>query len=194
MTLDEDAEQMSPDRLRALPPGEYSRVTNPERFAPLHRFALDLLERLQAGLDAERVEGEEPDPGQGLAQLARPSVKLTPSDSKAAPIVVSFTIFPGVIVRCGRWLALTFPACGCDACAETADGEQRRLMDVIDDVVGGRFRESIRIPLLGAAEQRWELWSSTHRMGGRARIPRSRARALVNADSRKLDWSPWPPR
>jgi uncharacterized protein DUF6226 len=40
------------------PPLEaYSRVTNPERFRPLHGVALTLLEQLHASFNAERVEG-----------------------------------------------------------------------------------------------------------------------------------------
>ena len=40
------------------PPLEaYSRVTNPERFRPLHGVALTLLEQLHASFNAKRVEG-----------------------------------------------------------------------------------------------------------------------------------------
>jgi hypothetical protein len=95
-------------------------------------------------------------------------------------------------MRCGLSLVLGFPTCGCDACDETAEGELQRLTNVMDDVAGGRFRESIRIPLFGDAKQQWKLWSSSHGMGGGERITRARARALVSGGRRKLDWSPWP--
>ena len=40
------------------PPLEaYSRITNPERFEPLHPAALAHIERLQKCFDVERVEG-----------------------------------------------------------------------------------------------------------------------------------------
>jgi hypothetical protein len=177
------------------PPEAYSRLTNPERFEPLHPAALAHLERLQKCFDVERVEGYGLDQELDRAALTRPSVKLIPADSKAAPIVVAFTSFPSVVMRCGLLLVLAFPECGCDACDDTAEGELQRLSEVMDDVVGGRFRESIRIPLFGDARQEWELWSSTRRSGGGVlRIARSRARAFVGKASRTFEWSPWPPR
>ena len=40
------------------PPEEaYSRVTNPERFQPLHDAALELLDRLEREFAVERLEG-----------------------------------------------------------------------------------------------------------------------------------------
>ena len=61
--------------------------------------------------------------------IARPGVKLIPSDPEAAPIVVVFTTFPGLHVRLGRWYKEPFPDCGCDACDESAEGEIERLND-----------------------------------------------------------------
>jgi len=175
------------------PPAEaYSRVTNPERFAPLHPAALAQLQRLQDQFDVERVEDYEPVRGLTQVDLARPSVKLIPADSKAAPIFVAFTKFPSLILRCGLLVELGFPACGCEACDETAEGELQRLTDVIDDVVQGRFRESIRIPLWGEAELSWEFSSTTHRMGGGVRIARSRARAVVKDHGTSVEWAAWP--
>ncbi len=178
--------------LAGPPPEAYSRITNPERFEPLHHVALTHLHRLEEQFDVERVEGYELDQDLAQADLARASVKLIPADSKAAPILVAFTTFPAVIMRCGLFLMLAFPACGCDACDETAEGELHRLNEVLDDVVEGRFRESIRVPLWGDAEQEWELISSTHRMGGGLRLARSRARALVSAGRRTFEWAAWP--
>src|SRR5687768_16113986 len=92
------------------PPREaYSRVTDPDRFEPLHGAALKLLERLQKQFDVERVEGYGLDPDLERVDLARPSIKLTPASSAAAPIVVAFIAFPALIVRCGRWLVEAFP-------------------------------------------------------------------------------------
>jgi hypothetical protein len=39
------------------PPEAYSRITNPERFEPLLRVAMDQVERLQQRFDVERVDG-----------------------------------------------------------------------------------------------------------------------------------------
>jgi hypothetical protein len=158
----------------------------------LHHFALDYLEQLQERFDVEHVDGYELEQELERAVLTRPSVRVIPADSKAAPIVVTFTDFPSLVLRCGFWLVLGFPTCGCDACDETADGEAKRLTEVLEEVVAGRFRESIRIPFLGEAVQKWELGSSTRGMGGGSRVTRSRARALINGRSRTVDWSPWP--
>ena len=174
------------------PPEAYSRITNSERFEPLHDAALAHLDRLQLRFDVERVEGYGLDQDLEQVSLTRPSVRLTPADPSAAPIVVAFTGFPAVVMRCGLLLVLGFPECGCDACDETSEGELQRLVEVMDDVVGGRFRESIRIPFLGDAEQQWELRSSARQTRGGVRIARSRARALARGGSRTFEWSPWP--
>jgi hypothetical protein len=79
------------------PPLEaYSRVTNPERFRPLHGVALTLLEQLHASFNAERVEGYGLDSELESGALARPSVRLIPDDPKAAPLTITFTTFPGL--------------------------------------------------------------------------------------------------
>jgi predicted RNase H-like HicB family nuclease len=177
------------------PPLEaYSRVTDPDRFEPLHGAALKLLERLQKQFEVERVEGYGLDPDLERVDLARPSIKLTPASSAAAPIVVAFIAFPALIVRCGRWLVEAFPVCGCDACGATAEGEEQRLAELIDNVVKGRFREAIRIPLLGSAWREWEVGSTNSGAPARERIARSHARSLVGSGSRSFAWLPWPPR
>ena len=104
------------------PPEEaYSRVTNPERFQPLHDAALELLDRLEREFAVERLEGSGDDDELGGRSLARPTIRLTPHDPQAAPIVVAFTDFPGLFFRFGTWHTEPFPHCGCDACDETAD-------------------------------------------------------------------------
>ena len=59
---------MSPDRwgIEGPPPEAYSRVTNPERFQPLHSFAEGLVARLEARFDVERTEGYGLDAEEGL--------------------------------------------------------------------------------------------------------------------------------
>jgi len=179
------------------PPLEaYSRVTNPERFGSLHRFAAELLNRLEREFDAERSEkyGLDPDLEQGF-KLARPSVTLVPRDAAAAPIVVAFSAFPGIVVRFGRWCVAAFPACGCDACDETAASERERLESMIDNLTAGRFREANRIPAEGTAWQEWEFWSDGGRVAQRSQIDSARARELVAAGERSLyEWGPWPKR
>jgi hypothetical protein len=46
------------------PPHEaYSRVTNPERFAPLHELAVETLTQLESKFDVMRMEGVDIDAG-----------------------------------------------------------------------------------------------------------------------------------
>src|SRR5215510_11051371 len=59
------------------PPEAYSRVTNPERFRPLHTL-MGLIGRLEAAFDVERFEGFGLDSDLEAGELARPSVRLVP--------------------------------------------------------------------------------------------------------------------
>jgi hypothetical protein len=175
------------------PPEAYSRVTNPERFRPLHSFVVGLISRLEADYDVERLDGYGLDDELERVDLVRPSVKLLPRDPGAAPIVVAFTAFPGLVVRVGRWHTDTFPSCGCDACDETADGEAARLTQMVDDVTAGRFREAIWVPLVGDAWQESEFWSPCGRSSSRTTVDRSHARqVLAGSDCLRFEWRPWP--
>jgi len=167
------------------PPLEaYSRVTDPERFAPLHPLALDLLERLEAEYEVRRTTASE---------AAGPSVTLTPAARRAAPVSVAFTPFPGLVVRCGHWLEDRFPSCGCDACRESADGEGERLRWTIGEVVAGRFAEEVRVPLLRSGSRRWWLGAPDRRAssGGWERLSRAGARALRGDRPARVEWEPW---
>jgi Family of unknown function (DUF6226) len=174
------------------PPEAYSRVTNPERFRPLHDFVLSFLTQLHATFDVRRIEDYGLDSELEVGDLARPSVRLVPRDSKAAPLAVVFTTFPGLKVRAGRWCTAFFPACGCDACDETANGETIRLAEMIDDVVAGRFREAIGVPRAGEGWQEWQMGSPPRRSSGRLQIDRERARAmLAGIEGSSMEWAPW---
>jgi hypothetical protein len=179
------------------PPLEaYSRVTDPERFGSLHRVAEELLDRLEREFDTERAEGYGLDPEleQGI-KVARPSATLVPRDAGAAPIVVAFSAFPGIVVRFGRWCTAAFPTCGCDACDEAAESESERLKSMIENLTAGRFRESIRMPAEGTAWQEWEFWSGGGRSAQKSQLDPARARELLAAGDRSLyEWGPWPKR
>ncbi len=131
------------------PPEEaYGRVTDAERFRPLHSAALELIGRLEADFDVERVEGYGLDEElESRVGLARASVRLSPMDVEAAPITVAFSDFPGLYVRFGRWHVEPFPNCGCDACGGSAEEEIEDLAKLVDCVTGGGFREAVRSPL-----------------------------------------------
>jgi hypothetical protein len=174
----------------------YSRVTNPKRFALLHDFAAELLDRLELEFDVERTQrhGLDYELEEGC-KLARPSVAIVPRDVGAAPIVVAFSAFPGLRVRFGRWCTTAFPTCGCDACGETAESETERFKTLIDNLTAGHFREAIRIPADGPAWQESEFWSVAARCAEKSQLDRARARQLVAASDRSsYDWRPWPKR
>ena len=104
----------------------YSRVTNPERFRPLHTAMLAIIDRLESDFEVERAEGFGLDKKleRGL-NLARADVILAPRDADAPPIAVVFTAFPGLRLWLGRWYIEPFPGCGCDACDESAEATRR---------------------------------------------------------------------
>ena len=132
---------------RVEPPDEaYSRVTNPERFRPLHDAMLEMLETLETRFDVERVEGhglDEELESRSRDPAARPGIALKPIGPEAAPVTVIFTEFPGLAIRLGRWYTDFFPGCGCDACDESAEGEIERVTELIDSVTSGGFRETV---------------------------------------------------
>ena len=128
------------------PPDEaYSRVTNPERFRPLHDAMLEMLKALETRFDVESVEGyglDEELERFSRQPVERPAVTLKPIHPESAPITVVFTDFPGLHIRLGRWFTDSFPSCGCDACDESAEDESERLTELMDSVTSGGFREA----------------------------------------------------
>jgi hypothetical protein len=184
---------------REPPPEAYSRVTNPERFRPLHGHALELLARLRATYDLAASEAFELLPGlMHPFEHARPPVTLTPRVPGAAPIAVAFTMFPSLLVRCGWWHSAAFPSCGCDACGEEAADQAERLDQLAGLVVAGLFAEELRIPLFGDARRYVRFGDGTPREGpsgeGWTTLPRALARGLAGSGPRRVAWRAWPRR
>lgn len=180
-------------------PEEYSRVTNPARFRPLHQHALELLARLEATYAVTRSDAFDLLPGiMEPFEHARPPVTLTPTAPGAAPVAVAFTPFPSLLVRYGRWHSRPFPLCGCDACNEGAADQAERLDDVVGKVVAGLFAEEVRIPPFGDARLHHRLGDTLLREGldeeGWTTLPRAVARALAGPGPRRIEWQPWPRR
>ena len=115
------------------PPEAYSRVTSPDRFAPVVAAADALVARLSKEYDV--VDGD--------AQLdgATRAVRLLPV--VGAQITIGITDFPGVVYSLGHWCRGNAPMCGCDACDETAEEAINQLTTTVDDVVAGRFVERL---------------------------------------------------
>ncbi len=179
------------------PPTEaYSRVTNAERFRPLHPTMLEIIGRLENGFEVQRTEGygldEELERGFGLA---RPCVRLSPKDPDAAPIAVVFSAFPGLHVRFGRWHTEAFPICGCDACDESAEDQIKRLNEMVDDTTAGRYRETIKrplIPFIGYGWREAKFWSPERSSSGGGRVDGLLAHRMSGGRRRlNLDWKPW---
>ena len=181
---------------REGPPEEaYSRVTNPERFQPLHGAAMELLGRLERDFDVKREDGY------GLDEEleknfapARPSARLIPHDPQAATIVVAFTEFPGLYFRFGSWRIEPFPNCGCDACDETPEGLIEEMTRMVEAVVSGGFREAIQVPRLhGDGWQESEFQFNDGHSSSRGHVSRSYALEMTGGNlNLTLDWKPWP--
>ena len=178
----------------------YGRVTNAERFLPLHTAMLEIIDRLLDDFNVECTEGFGLDGEleRGL-DIARPDVKLTPGNPDAASLVVAFTTFPGLHVRFGRWCTELFPVCGCDACDESAEGETDRLKDMVGDVVAGRLSETTKSPLISFIGSGWKEAKfrspGKRRFTRRSRVEGFRAREMAGGHRRlDLNWKPWPRR
>jgi hypothetical protein len=116
-------------------------VTNPEQYRPLHGLARDLLDCLTADYAVERVEGLSIDEQLHHGVPVDRVVRLTPP--AGAPLTIAFTLFPGLIVRYGRWSVAAYPVCGCDACDEGLDDLTEEFTAHVQDLVGGAFREEV---------------------------------------------------
>lgn len=177
------------------PPEEaYSRVTDPERFQPLHQWALEFVADLQENYLLTMDEGKGLDPGIERVPLSRDTIKVTPQRDFSAPITIAFTDFPGLAVRFGRWDTDFFPSCGCDACDETPGEEFARFAELSSDVAAGRFRESLHLGWRGHGKSRAEFWSGGRRRSrGNLQVPRDEAsRVLHGRGETVLEWEPWP--
>jgi hypothetical protein len=126
--------------------GGLLRVTNPERFRPLHGSAERLLGRLEATFDVEREEGYELD-DEFDRHAARPTVRLAPRSTEGGSLTIVVTSFPGLLVRLGHWVVEPVPVCGCEACDETAEQKQARLESMVADLNDGSAHQSIRLRL-----------------------------------------------
>ena len=180
----------------AGPPDEaYERVTEPERFKPLHEWTLEAVQRLLVEYDVTLEEGKGMDSELERSPLARPTLKLIPRQDNCAPITIAFTKFPGLVVRVGRWVIDPFPSCGCDACDEMPGEEFERLTELLDDVVAGRFRESMRLDPGGDGLSSREFWSEERHSSGGSRVPRAKAALILDGKSEiALEWQPWQPK
>jgi hypothetical protein len=116
----------------------YERVTNPQRFLPLHEAADALVARLESRYEVERRDGGPP-AYEGVIR----QVELVPAIG--APILIGWDDFPAVSVRYGSRHDEGYPQCGCDACEEHEQpaGLIEDLERKVEAVTAGRFSESV---------------------------------------------------
>ena len=178
------------------PPEEaYSRVTEPERFAPLHDWALESVAQLERDYQVNRVEGTVFDPELERFSLSRPTIKLTPVPDSGAPIIIAFTDFPSLVVRMGRWFTDYFPSCGCDACDEMPEGAFEEFTELVRCVVSSGFQESLYLTPQGDGWCTREFRSAEYQRSGGSLVSRDEARAVLNGKEEiVLEWTPWQPK
>ena len=164
-------------------PDAYGRVTNPERFQVVVDAAETLIDDLVYRFDVVKTYGTSADDFPDWNEAAVATVRLTPS--AGARLVFMITDVPGVVVRYGRWMHEAFPFCGCDACNEQPAEVIKRMRDLVEAVVDGRFAEEatkrrIRTTYSGS-------WGSSSR---ERRLRRGEWRTLGRPGTHQ--WPPWP--
>ncbi|MEV6631370.1 DUF6226 family protein [Actinoplanes sp. NPDC051470] len=167
-------------------PEEYSRVTNPGRFAMLHDAAEHVLAELTEQFTVERREAKEP----LGAELYR-TVRLVPRTPAAAPLAIAFTDFPSVVLRFGRWYEESLPNCGCDACGEEPDALADALRAQTSALVEGGLWERVRRGVGGS-------WSEVRLIGPDLNVRRETLLDTAAARSARregfaaaVQWAPW---
>lgn len=143
------------------PPEEsYSRISHPERFAPLAQVARALADHLRPRVDLEVSEETGPvpaAPGVSLRDLAALGMPVEDEEAEAhlvrlrlrspGAVPLTFAIatgpVPGVTVLAGATVARPFPSCACDACDETGESADEDLEDTVFALVESGLTESV---------------------------------------------------
>jgi hypothetical protein len=166
------------------PEEQYARTTDPGRYAVLHAEADSLLAELADSFTVELRETYEP----------LRTVRLIPHTPAAAPLAVTFTDFPSVRLRLGRWHEESLPNCGCDGCDEQPADLVAELRALVTALVEGGLWERVRRGVKGS-------WSETRLIGadlsaGRSTPldPREARAARRDGFAAAVQWAPWPRR
>lgn len=179
-----------------VPPEEsYSRLSNLERFAPIHSVAEALIAWLEGTFDVTVYRTEA-----AAADLLRvpegivSAVRIAPNDPSAAPLTFVLTSVPGLYVHAGALHDFLFPVCGCDACDEEIISVADELEWTVHRVVGGGYTEQFE-----SWPSRW-LGYRLNEPGVAMRAGRSRVKDLSDhrpTMARRIlpktgQWAPWP--
>lgn len=171
------------------PPAEaYGRVTNPGRFGPLIPGAENLIADLERRFDVIVTRRSTPPGTSPTVEL----VKVTPVRVDQAPLAITLTSLPGLYLDAGSWVHIALPACGCDACDESAEGILYELSEYSEALVAGQLSERITGTFRPVLEHSWngEGWGRS----GKSRLSTTRAGELRGRpvqppkDGR---WRPW---
>lgn len=122
------------------PEDAYSRVSHPERFAPLRSVVDALVDHLERWYVVD-VEREVDESGEHVARL-RPST--------GAPITISATS-ESVRVEAGALYRDIAPSCSCDACDESAETVAEHLEKTLLAIAAGGLREVFPV-----GKRRWQ--------------------------------------
>ena len=166
-------------------------VTGLGRYRALHVGAKATVEALVEDFDVRCDDGAGVDRELARHAAVEDSVRVEPLAAGAAPIVVGFTTFPGLVLQCGRWFVASYPRCGCDACDEGETDLARTFESTVAAVAAGHFREELRGGL--RPQLTTELWSDRrwsvkqHRAVARRELKRLGPPAT-------LAWRAWPRR
>ena len=127
------------------PDDTYSRVSNLERYAPLHVVADALVAFLRQEYQAEVVET--------ASTEGERTVELVPANPDCAPVKLRYTDFPAIEVSAGR-ISRMLPSCGCDACDETWEESVDDLEKFVLGVAQDGFVEAVGL----YAPKTWQPW------------------------------------
>ena len=120
----------------------YSRVSNLQRFKPLHAVVDALIEWLQNNFEVSvQQDTEVADDLLNVPNDVVRAVRAVPHDPAAAPLTFVLTEFPGVYLHAGSLHDFHFPACGCDACDDDATNLADELEWTVRTVVSGGYSE-----------------------------------------------------
>ena len=178
------------------PPEEaYSRLSNLERFLPLHSVAQSLGEWLEATFEVT----VERDPAVAADLLHAPAdvvgaLRLIPHDASAAPLTFVLTSLNGVYLHAGLLHDFQFPVCCCDACDEDVFVLADELEWTVRTVVAGGYSERFEpVPSLWIASTRED--PAGRKRGSRSRVHDVPVEHVAYARARIPDtgqWAAWP--
>lgn len=177
------------------PEDAYSRLSNLERFAPLHDVALALVEWLRSTFDVD----VEQSPSAAADLLLQPrdlvqAIRIVPRDQAAAPLTFVLSRFPGVFLHAGWLHDFHFPMCGCDACDDNVTDLIDQLEWTVRTVVSGGYSESFAPGSGDWIEYRLDESGVGMRSGRTSteELPNERVVAARTAIPASGQWNSWP--